>query len=58
MLGDVGTHELAMIEVVSMMVEKLRRNPGCRCRRRDVDVGAEVVVTDKGHSNSETEQIK
>ena len=35
-------HKLAMIEVVSMMVVKLRRNPGCQRCRRGVDVGAEA----------------
>ena len=35
-------HELAMIEVMSMMVSKLRRNPGCQRCRRGVGVGAEA----------------
>ena len=49
---------MTMIEVVSMMVKKLRRNPGCQRRRRGVDVGAEAVLTVQGHSKTETGQIK
>jgi uncharacterized membrane-anchored protein len=44
--------------MVMTMVSKMRRNPGCRCRRGGVDVGVEAVVTDQRHTKTETGQIK